>query len=694
MKSSAKNMSVYVIRLARLLSQAAVTLFLVVIVVADVNRYAYFGVAPVSFAPPVTYPLGPDGKGPFSITPIDFNGDGVLDLVVPNRDSANLIQFRGVGDGTFVREPNPLPGGTCPIFAAVGDFNRDGISDLAVINHLCYTLFVMLGYGDGRFTSPTIQSTGMEPRSITVGDFNRDGSDDLAIVNHMSETISIFTGRGDGTFRPRVDYPAGSSPHAIVSADFNGDQLPDLAVANTGTNSVTLFQNVGMGGFRSLPDIPAGLGSTALVATDLNHDQRPDLVVVDVAQNGVSVLLANGPFSFESLRFYPTGSSPFEVRSADFNSDGHQDVVVANRNSETVSVLLGQGDGSFARTSHLNHLALGRSPFDVTVGDFNRDGRIDLATANFVENSISVLLAEEPRFADVVVSAVPSATTVAAGGEITWELQVRNLGPDAAVNVELRNQLPALASLVSCVASDGADCNVVGGEQVVVFPTLAAGGIATVTIVAQAADKICDGDRLVDVARVTARPPDPLIDNNSVESLVEGGNTPPVIAAQPDIDLFNNRPGDRSGIVVDFQLPEVTDNTAGTTVVCRQAPGSIFPVGTTQVVCTATDSCGLTATTTFNVRIWDMLLIDDRSGHVILFDSFTGAYLFRRGDTGQEYPGHGQVTRRGCEVRLTDDKRADVYFNRCLLRAFGIFRPTGSAPVFTINDRYTGNNRL
>lgn len=682
------------VRLVRLAGRAALTLILVVMVVAEVNQPPYFGAAPISFAVPVAYPTG---QGPFSITTLDFNGDGVLDLVVPNRDSANLTLFRGVGDGTFAPLPAPLAGGSCPIFAVAGDFNRDGAADLAVINHLCHTLFILPGMGDGTFAAPNIYQTAEEPRGIAVGDFNRDGADDLAIANRLGGTISIFIGRGDGAFRPRVDYPAGLSPHAVVAADFNGDQLPDLAVANTGTNSVTIFQNTGMGGFRSLPDIPAGLGSTALVATDLNRDGRPDLVVADGGQGGVSVLLGDGPFSFASLRFYPTGSSPLEVRSADFNADSYPDVVVVNRNSDNVTVLLGTGDGAFARTTHLNNFATGRTPFDVVTGDFNRDGRIDLATANFVDNTLAILLADEPRFADLGVTVEPSppmATGVLAGTEVTWVVRVSNNGPDPAVNVEVRNSSPEGMTPLSCVVADGLPCVIDGNQQRVVVPQLAPGATVTISIAERANENVCDGTRLVDTARVTAQTPDPFLENNTAESLVLGRNTPPTIAPLPDLDVINQRPGERSGVAVALPLPVAADNTGGLTVVCQPASGSLFPVGNTRVTCTATDICGLTAMTSFNVRVWDILLVDDYAGHVLLFDSFTGVYLFRRADTGQEYQGRGQITRQGCEIRLSDDKRAEMTYNRCLRRAAGLFRPTGAAPVFRITDRYTASNRL
>ncbi|MFN7622820.1 MAG: FG-GAP repeat domain-containing protein, partial [Acidobacteriota bacterium] len=201
-------------RLTRPLMEGVLILSLVVMAVADVNQYPYFGVAALWYGPPVSYPAG---QGPFSVTPVDLDGDGILDLVVPNRDSSTLTVYRGVGDGTFVPLSAPLPVGNCPIFVVDADFNRDAIPDLAVLNHLCNRVFILLGGGNGTFSPPTIYETALEPRSIVAADLNNDTFPDLAIASRMSNTISIFGGRGDGTFVPRVDFNSGLSPHAIVA---------------------------------------------------------------------------------------------------------------------------------------------------------------------------------------------------------------------------------------------------------------------------------------------------------------------------------------------------------------------------------------------------------------------------------------------------------------------------------------------
>src|SRR5262249_58441989 len=84
------------------------------------------------------------------------------------------------------------------------------------------------------------------------------------------------------------------------------------------------------------------------------------------------------------------GSYPNAVVTADFNGDGHLDLATANYSSNDVSVLLGNGDGTL-RTAR--NYATSAYPGCITAGDFNRDGKLDLVTADgYYLNDVSVLL--------------------------------------------------------------------------------------------------------------------------------------------------------------------------------------------------------------------------------------------------------------------------------------------------------------
>jgi hypothetical protein len=90
---------------------------------------------------------------------------------------------------------------------------------------------------------------------------------------------------------------------------------------------------------------------------------------------------------------FPTGKAPGSVEIADFNGDGKLDLVVANEESSDVSILLGDGRGSFVSAKG-SPFPAGHLPNDVAIGDFNRDGKLDLAIANHEEKHLTILLGD------------------------------------------------------------------------------------------------------------------------------------------------------------------------------------------------------------------------------------------------------------------------------------------------------------
>src|SRR3989440_597917 len=93
--------------------------------------------------------------------------------------------------------------------------------------------------------------------------------------------------------------------------------------------------------------------------------------------------------SFIARRDLAAGRSPDSVAVGDFNGDGKLDLAVANRGSNDVSVLVGNGDGTFQAALTF---AAGSGPSSVAAGDFNGDGKLDLAVASRGSSLVSVLL--------------------------------------------------------------------------------------------------------------------------------------------------------------------------------------------------------------------------------------------------------------------------------------------------------------
>jgi hypothetical protein len=332
----------------------------------------------------------PTGNVSFSDT---SNGNYALATapLVANAPSLNLINSSNPATGPF--------SGTL----AVGDFNNDGIADIAVTSLNSNDVSILLGTGDGTFNPVASPATGNYPIAVAVGDLNGDGNPDLATANLEDNTISILLGHGDGTFTAAANVTGTTSPVALVLADFNGDGWLDLAVAEGGGGISVMLGN-GDGTFT------AGEGSTVtatnLAVGDFNGDGKADLAVSNLLGGAnadytgtLTILLGNGDGSFTAVTAMPqTAGGPGPLVVGDFNGDGKADIAVTGityipdgaLDVGVITVLLGNGDGTFLAAASVV-LSGGENPDALAIGDFNGDGKADLAVL-VTANDVDVLL--------------------------------------------------------------------------------------------------------------------------------------------------------------------------------------------------------------------------------------------------------------------------------------------------------------
>lgn len=225
-----------------------------------------------------------------------------------------------------------------------------------------------------------------------MGDFNGDGKPDLASANYDDNTVSVTLGNGHGAFGAPANYPVGANPRGLVIADFNLDKKTDLAVIIYGSGTVSVVLGNVDGTFQAAVNYAVGARPSSVAVGDFNHDGKPDLAVANDgfcrAASTVSILLGDGDGTFLPIMNHTVGSAPLSVVIGDFNRDGKPDLAVANTGSNNISVLLGRGDGTFQPPVNYN---LGIAPFSLAVGDFNRDLRPDLFAV--VNNYVVILQA-------------------------------------------------------------------------------------------------------------------------------------------------------------------------------------------------------------------------------------------------------------------------------------------------------------
>jgi hypothetical protein len=363
------------------------------------------------FTPYTLYPIANMNDGDTGSTngPAigDFNGDGRPDYAVPTNTGPIAILL-GAANGTFtngttINTTSPFE----PTSVVVGDFNGDGKQDLAVLSAAgAGSVNIYLGNGNGTFQAaknyPVAPSTSGS-RLLAIGDFNRDGIQDLVATNDFLNNVAIILGNGDGSFQAPSYYPVGPNPWNVVVGDLNQDGFLDLAVASDSTGLASILQGNGDGTFK--PYITANVGSTqvgSVAIGDFNGDGYPDLATTSAPDNSIYILLNKGTAtpSFQTAVQYvqndgTSASDPYYLTIGDFNRDGKLDIISANTNS-TVSVLLGTGSGTFGAATYYQ---VDSGAIFANAGDINGDDRVDITAVT--ANGLSVLLSGQTETASI-----------------------------------------------------------------------------------------------------------------------------------------------------------------------------------------------------------------------------------------------------------------------------------------------------
>ena len=322
----------------------------------------------------------------------------------------------------------PVPAGPNAVF--VGDVNHDGLPDFGVTSKNSNTLtWVING------TKPTSSSLQLHPQAtlkpnIAFTPGNPFVVSPVCLGGDWVETffgdfwVELYAG-GTGGFLalyPIVGFdwagpilgnpvivPVGITPVSMLNGDLYGDGTFSNVTVNFDSNNVTVNWGRMGGGWWPPVSMPVGLDPRGIAGGNFYGHGRFDLAVINscsvpgpegcITKGGSISMLqstATGYLLGKVVRggaLHPNvvnvGTNPSAIVSGDFNGDGKLDLAVANQDDSTVSVLLGNGDGTF-QSPVLYRVNL--APSGMVVADINSDGLPDLVTSNLGSNDVTVLI--------------------------------------------------------------------------------------------------------------------------------------------------------------------------------------------------------------------------------------------------------------------------------------------------------------
>ncbi len=244
------------------------------------------------------------------------------------------------------------------------------------------------------------------------------------------------------TFAPLVENIYRLTVHDTIT-DSGGVKLDGNGDGTPGGNWVSDFDVVPSSSLFGAATSYSSVGSSplGLTAGDFNSDGKPDLAAANSGNGTVQILLNNGNGTFTAGNSYASGYSdsytadvPYAVTTGDFNGDGKIDLAVANydqtHSTGTVQILLGNGNGTFTVGNAYSWTRC--SPISIAVADFNSDGKLDLAVTNYNGGTVSIL----PGNGD---GTFPSYTNYNSGGTNPRALTIADFNGDGKPDIAVEN---------------------------------------------------------------------------------------------------------------------------------------------------------------------------------------------------------------------------------------------------------------
>ena len=270
------------------------------------------------------------------------------------------------------------------------NYNKDSYSDILLYSPLKKKIDLLTGYENGKFSDQDSLKVPYQFSNIKAIFNDKKEVEGYAFASRRDRKAGIFRISNRKRFINVISYNFSSYPENISVADVEGNGNAEMLISGGTFDGLSLLVHSG----KKLIEkkLERNTSYTDAIFVDLNNDDIPDISGFNLITNSIDFFYNYGNGDFRKVRSIPVDNKISLLQSFDMDSDDYEDLIFVSDNS--ISIFYGDFRSAFEDTVNIHPLY---HPDKIILGDFNKDGKIDIAYINYDEEILSVIFAKGNR---------------------------------------------------------------------------------------------------------------------------------------------------------------------------------------------------------------------------------------------------------------------------------------------------------
>ena len=264
------------------------------------------------------------------------------------------------------------------------NFNQDSYSDLLLTGGEKNSFVTITGKGIDNFVQGFSSSFSPVISNFVSYIETFDKAPRYAFVSRKQKKAGWLNVSTSGSISIANQLAFSSFPDVVIQADFNSDGKDELLVSGVAFDGLSILKD--NNGRIEEKKVQKGIAFSQSVAIDINNDSYPDIAAFNINENALQFFYNNSRGEFRLTRTMEVQHTISSLQAFDFNSDSYPDLMFLSGNE--LQIIFGDSVSGYHRTTTIK---TDLKPDKFIWGDFNRDGKFDIAYLNVQSGQVSVL---------------------------------------------------------------------------------------------------------------------------------------------------------------------------------------------------------------------------------------------------------------------------------------------------------------